>query len=808
MIQVIRARKFHPQADVAWVYTDPPVLIPALSVLYKKHAEILSKHVAEAERWNLFYTLAHHTGTVDAVTPQRTRATFEYQTVLPFDIDLADTARPLDYAAVVAKVIEAPLEALVVLVSGNGIHILAGLRTPIRSVDYFDENKPAYRAICVKVNDGLAAAKLPGHADPVVFEPARIFRMPGSRNDKKDKPSTECRLVQNSEATLEFDLYKLSGLKAMHAENIPPVDIRRKYPTPDFRQMVKECGFIQWTLEKPSEVHEPHLFDLISLLAPAPADALADTHFGEATPKQLAAYVADNATASVSLKRDGFDAKWDHGKTYGARKCSTIQNHWIGGCEKCPHYGKIPTPLALRSDDHIGSEANGFWVLNSKGQPSHPHYEDLTKVYRGGFPYVVASGERVMSFEETHYVETSPLVIKSWLERKVAPSEPLRELHRNEFLHKIKTVGSISESMETHLFNESTRGKLNCKNGVLDIVAGKLTHHLSSIGFKYVLPYDYVADLTSELFIDWLATVTGQRVDLMESILDLMAYMLWPRYDDHLFAYFVGEGSNGKSTLLHIMQEIVGVDNYTTISLQQLGVNKYAPSMLEGKLVNLAEEASGGEMTYEAMNQVKTLSAGGTIQGEKKFKDLFTFVNQAKLYFSANKPPKFQESGLAIKRRMLVIPFDHEISAPDSRIEYKLIAEIPAIVSMLIRRIQENVTRNGGRFMVHRGGEAAARAQAQVLTAGNTVVEWANACIESSTDVPESEALSVAVAYEHYRKWAEAAGHRNLKTKNSFGRDMCQLVITRSNGEMSELIRVGGGMMRVYRRTRFKEVME
>ena len=201
--------------------------------------------------------------------------------------------------------------------------------------------------------------------------------------------------------------------------------------------------------------------------------------------------------------------------------------------------------------------------MGSKGQHLHPNYSDLSRIYSRERAFIVTEKERLFNFQDGHYTESAMLPLKSWLERKVEPSDPLRDMHCNEFVKKVQRVGAMTKAAEKDLFVRSTTGKLNCRNGALDILTGELIPHDPKLGFQYVLPYDYVPDAPSEVFIDWLATITEDRVELMDVILDMMAYCLWPTYDDHVFFCLVGTGANGKSTLIHIIQSILGEGNFS-----------------------------------------------------------------------------------------------------------------------------------------------------------------------------------------------------------------------------------------------------
>lgn len=759
---------------------------------------------------NAFYTLGHHTP-LGQKKPTRLTSSFDYQTVFPFDIDYADRARWYDYAVAVAKVlrISGP-ESLVVVWTGNGLHVLAHLKHPIRSAKQMREFKPAYNEICRKLLAEMAALGLPGKPDPVVWEAARVFRLPGTINSKPSKENTAifekkaCELLQNA-ATVQYhdlDIHALAGLDKLAKENVSAEEIRRTYPLPDFSEMVKECRFIIECMEHPEKLHEPNLHDLFSLLAVQAPGKKITFREKEYNSRELAEYVWNHASSSKSAAAQSFDRKWEEATRYGARKCSTINQNYIGVCQTCPHNSRIPTPLALKSREHISSQEVGFWVHGKNGQHLHPYYSDLAKIYGAENPFITTPTERIFVFDSKAYRKLAPLMVKAWLERKMVPSDPLVMNHRNEFLQKILVTGAVSEETEKHLFTETIRGKLNCANGVVDIVTGQLHPHSHTYGFQYCLPYEYHEGESSEFFLDWLANVMMDRTELMDSVLDIMAYCLWPSYDNHLFTYFTGEGANGKGTLLAIIQALVGKENTSSVSLSQLATNRFAPSQLEGKLVNLVGESSGNKLSYEEMNVIKDLSGGGTIYTEKKGKDGFELENKTKLIFAANKTPIFADQGHAIKRRLLAIPFDQTFKIEDPRIQQRLIAEVPAICSMLVKRIQENVKLNG-RFVVSRGGEAAAENQERILLAGNSVVEWARESLESSVDLGEESIVSAQEAFTKYSQWCVENNFKPMN-KTQYGHFITKAFLTPAAGK-SALKKIGGKVTRVYPYTKWKE---
>ncbi len=778
-----------------------PLITHSLGTALSKHQDILS-HLPPEEQYNLFYTVAHHAGIEGASLPQRTMATFAYQTVIAWDIDGGDTTKAMDYAACVAELLEVDVSNLTVVASGNGVHVIANLKYPIRSVKFFAENKLAYKEACLRIKEKMQGRELEGKVDPSIFDPARVLRLPGTTNRKPGKPDTQCVLVQYTDANLELDLCKLSGLKKIIEENIGPAEIRRIYPSPDFAEMVKECRFVSEVAEHPDTVKEYHVFDLLSILGNVLPNAKAEFAGVTYDARSLGEKVFKGATNSSSLSRADFDEKWTNASRYGSRTCKTIDDRW-GKCSTCPHWGKVPTPLALKGPEHIGSEAAGYWVMNSKGAYAHPSYSDLSKLFAREFSYVAfGRGERIYMFNDKHYEPMDSLSIKSWIEKKVIPSDPMRESHRIEFKAKVLVGGAVAAKAEEELFERSIRGRLNCNNGVLNIKTGDFQPHSPLIGFQQVLPYDYTEGLASEFFLDWLGTITQERVELIESLLDIMAYCLWPAFDDHLFVYLVGEGSNGKSTFINVLRAVLGTTNVSAVNIQQLTRNRFAPANLEGKLANLSEESSGTDMDSDQLNLLKNLSAGGEMNIERKGEQGYSYRNKAKLIFSANKVPRFHENSEAIKRRLVVIPFDYLIVDKDSNVEKKLVEEAPAILSMLVRRIQANVTANSGKFLISRGSQTHQETQQQFLAAGNTVVEWANDELDFGLHLQDNQFILPKEAYARYRSWCGDSGIDRPQNLITFGRAMTAFVVPKT--DTSPIKKINGTAVRIYRRVQFK----
>lgn len=206
---------------------------------------------------------------------------------------------------------------------------------------------------------------------------------------------------------------------------------------------------------------------------------------------------------------------------------------------------------------------------------------------------------------------------------------------------------------------DSDRNVINLKNGLLDIIdisEPELKRHCHT-HFSFIqLPVSYDPDAKCENFIKFLSEVLPEKD--IPIIQELFGYSLYQYYHIHKAFMFLGEGANGKSTLMNVIKMFVGPKNAASISLQRLNKERFGTGYLYGKLVNLCADLSPKKI-YDAGN-FKLSTSGDLLSGEKKHKDDFPFVNFAKHIFSANKLPEVGDQSDAFFRRWILINFPNK----------------------------------------------------------------------------------------------------------------------------------------------------
>ena len=162
------------------------------------------------------------------------------------------------------------------------------------------------------------------------------------------------------------------------------------------------------------------------------------------------------------------------------------------------------------------------------------------------------------------------------------------------------------------------------------------------------------------------------------------------------FYLFVGDGKNGKSTLLSVILRLMGeyarpILASTLFEGHRSDQADYDLALVAGARLVFAQEAESKAQLHAA--RLKAMSGGDTIACRPICRAPFFFRPCAKIIMVANRRPDLDCYDEALKRRIRVVAFDHQV--PEARrdlcLEDKLTAELPGILNRLVRAGAEYV---------------------------------------------------------------------------------------------------------------------
>lgn len=210
------------------------------------------------------------------------------------------------------------------------------------------------------------------------------------------------------------------------------------------------------------------------------------------------------------------------------------------------------------------------------------------------------------------------------------------------------------------------------RNGIYDLNTDTLQPFNPNIVITNRIPWDYNPAAYSKLADETLNNIAcndEQVRKILEECVGACFYRSNTLGGGKAFI-LTGEGSNGKSTFIEIIQSILGRKNYSVLDFKNLD-DKFSTIMLFGKLANLGDDIS--DEFNSDVSVFKKIVTGNEIDAQQKGQPKFEFKPFCKLIFSANTIPRIRDHTGAAQRRLLIIPFDAHFSKTDPNYDNTII---------------------------------------------------------------------------------------------------------------------------------------
>lgn len=223
-----------------------------------------------------------------------------------------------------------------------------------------------------------------------------------------------------------------------------------------------------------------------------------------------------------------------------------------------------------------------------------------------------------------------------------------------ETFHKIADMTSFSRT----IFESADPKFIPLGNGVYNMEERLLLPHSPEYRFTYQFPVQFESEADcpkTKAFMEHIFS-EGQRPTIQE----WLGYYFYRMYLFKKAIIFVGEGDTGKTTFLETIVHLLGSKNISSVSLQKMSSDKFAAAHLYEKHGNLVDELSAKDISDTGNFKIAT--GGGSISGEYKFGNQFSFQNFSKFTFACNKIPDVKDfDDEAYFNRWMVIRFENPI---------------------------------------------------------------------------------------------------------------------------------------------------
>lgn len=233
---------------------------------------------------------------------------------------------------------------------------------------------------------------------------------------------------------------------------------------------------------------------------------------------------------------------------------------------------------------------------------------------------------------------------------------------------------------------------LPCANGSLDLRTGLLRESSQLDYATKASPVVYNSAAPSPTWDAFLLKVLPDA-DVRSFVQRYAGYTLTGSTDEQCLVFLHGAGSNGKSTLLGLIQQALG-DYATQTPPETLMVKKSGGggipndiAALAGKRMVTTIEVEDGKRLAESL--IKSLTGQDLITARFLRREFFSFRPVFKVWLAANHKPVIRGTDHAIWRRIHLVPFSVQITDAERRGDPTFLArikeELPGILHWCVQ---------------------------------------------------------------------------------------------------------------------------
>ncbi len=338
---------------------------------------------------------------------------------------------------------------------------------------------------------------------------------------------------------------------------------------------------------------------------------------------------------------------------------------------------------------------------------------------------------------------------------------------------RVRSVEYMAENNQATSPDQWDRGNLlNLQNGVLDLDTLQTRERTQADLITYVLPYAYDPKAEAPKFEKFISEILvhedSRKTDneLVELFQELWGYTLTTDTRQHAMAWLSGEGSNGKTLALNILQALLG-PLALTVNFSELGKpGNYRMADIPGKRMILSTESERGATVTES--KIREIASGDPMHTRPIYGSDFDFIPVAKIWWAMNDKPVIKDTSNAMWRRLKLIPFNQTFAENpnpktgekkrDTGLQEKLMGELPGILNWAIVGLER--LRKNGKFT---RSAAMEKAIENYKKESNPVAQWAGESIKKKI---KAEGILQSVLYQHYSAWCHQNGRYSLSSTN------------------------------------------
>jgi putative DNA primase/helicase len=347
--------------------------------------------------------------------------------------------------------------------------------------------------------------------------------------------------------------------------------------------------------------------------------------------------------------------------------------------------------------------------------------------------------------------------LKSWIYSKLSMAD--KHITRN--IKEELRVIAISQKVDPDSIN-ADGNLINFKNGIYAIDQDLLIPHDYSIPSTIQINANYSGfcndEFENSLFFKYINTSFDK--ELIPIVQEVIGYCLSNLTEAQKMFILVGEGKNGKSVFISILNAFFDKSFISNVELKDLCKHEFV-ARLYNKSINTCADISNEYM--ENTGLLKQILGEDNFEARPLYSNPFSFKNRAKMVFSANDLPQTSDKSYAFLRRMLIIDCNKRITE-ENKIKFlaeKIIAsEMDLIASWAIKGLQRIIKNNFVFTDCKKTKSAIEDYKLRNSSISRFITDFCNVKTDDNIFIPKIEFM------EMYKRYCLTENSKPLGTKN------------------------------------------
>ena len=232
--------------------------------------------------------------------------------------------------------------------------------------------------------------------------------------------------------------------------------------------------------------------------------------------------------------------------------------------------------------------------------------------------------------------------------------------------NRVKAVKNLLKSRTITDVAFDRNPVLTFQNGTLEIETGNFRDFSQTDYCSIIMEYDYNPDAKCPTWENFIEDVTDEEPRRAENLQFIAGYTLFSDCRHQKVFILVGNGGNGKSVYLEIIQKLFGDKNVTHVEPTGLA-KEFERIRLKDSLLNIGSDINSDFSKGEVREWLLKVADGTSVQACYKGMNHVDFIPRCKLVYACNALPTAEIIN-GLNRRMQFVDFPCQyVETPDPK---------------------------------------------------------------------------------------------------------------------------------------------